>query len=56
MMSAPASAKAGDKGSTGEIIRWTSNGSGEYGRSAFTTAGPMVMLGTKCPSITSIWM
>ena len=26
------------------------------GRSAFTTAGPMVRLGTKCPSITSTWI
>ena len=56
MMSAPASAKASRKGSTGEIIRWTSNGLAVCGRSAFTTAGPMVRLGTKWPSITSTWI
>ena len=56
MMSAPASAKASRNGSTGEIIRWTSNGLAVCGRSAFTTAGPMVMLGTKWPSITSTWI
>jgi hypothetical protein len=44
------------KPSTGEIIRWTSNGLAVCGRSAFTTAGPMEMLGTKCPSITSTWI
>ena len=37
MMSAPASAKASRKRSTGEIIRWTSNGFAVCGRSAFTT-------------------
>ena len=42
--------------STGEIIRWTSNGLAVCGRSAFTTAGPIVRLGTKCPSITSMWI
>src|SRR6185436_1743766 len=26
------------------------------GRSAFTTSGPMVILGTKCPSMTSTWI
>jgi hypothetical protein len=26
------------------------------GRSAFTTIGPMVRLGTKCPSMTSMWI
>jgi hypothetical protein len=26
------------------------------GRSAFTTAGPIVMLGTKWPSMTSMWI
>ena len=56
MMSAPASAKASRKLSTGEIIRWTSNGLALCGRSAFTTAGPIVRLGTKWPSITSIWI
>ena len=56
MMSAPASANASRKVSTGEIIRWTSNGFCVCGRSAFTTAGPMVRLGTKWPSITSMWI
>src|SRR5688500_16278794 len=56
MMSAPASAKASRNESTGEIIRWTSNGLSLCGRRAFTTAGPMVRFGTKCPSITSTWI
>src|SRR5580704_15153242 len=37
-------------------MRWTSNGFLVYGRSAFTTSGPIEMLGTKCPSITSTWI
>ena len=45
-----------EEASTGEIIRWTSNGFFVCGRSALTTAGPMVMLGTKWPSMTSTWM
>ena len=45
IVSAPASAKASRNGSTGEIIRWTSNGLAVCGRSAFTTAGPMVRFG-----------
>jgi hypothetical protein len=56
MMSAPASANAATKGSTGAIIRWTSKVSGLSGLSAATMSGPMVMLGTKWPSITSTWM
>jgi hypothetical protein len=56
MTSAPASAKASRKGSTGEIIRWTSNSLALCGRKAFTTAGPMVRFGTKWPSITSTWI
>src|SRR4029079_13516292 len=56
MMSAPASAKASRKLSTGEIIKCTSNGLVVCGRSAFTTAGPMVRLGTKWPSMTSMWI
>ena len=35
---------------------WTSKGKGECGLSAPTTPGPIVMLGTKCPSMTSIWI
>ena len=54
MMSALASAKASRKPSTGEIIKWTSKGFAEWGRSAFTTAGPIVRLGTKWPSMTSM--
>ena len=45
MMSAPASAKASRNGSTGEIIKWTSNGLAVCGRSAFTTAGPNGQVG-----------
>src|SRR5204863_5777213 len=56
MMSAPASAKASMKGSTGEIIRWTSSGFCVCGLRAFTTAGPIVRFGTKWPSITSTWI
>src|SRR5262245_61963233 len=53
MTSEPASAKASMKGSAGAIIRCTSSGFVVCGRIAFTTAGPIVMLGTKWPSITS---
>ena len=42
--------------STGAIIKWTSSGLAVCGRIAFTTAGPIVMLGTKWPSITSTWI
>ena len=56
MMSAPALANSGTNRSTGEIIRCTSKTLAECGRSAFTTPGPMVRFGTKCPSITSMWM
>ena len=55
MMSAPALAKASIYGSTGAIMRCTSNVFRECGRMARTTSGPSVMFGTKCPSITSIW-
>ena len=37
-------------------MRCTSKGSRLWGRNAFTTPGPMVRLGTKCPSITSTWI
>src|SRR5262245_49576774 len=53
MVSAPAVAKASMKGSAGAIIRCTSSTFLVCGRIAFTTPGPMVMLGTKCPSMTS---
>src|SRR5690242_2082754 len=56
MMSAPASANDSSHISTGLTIRWTSNGLVVCGRSALTTPGPMVRLGTKCPSITSTWI
>ena len=52
-MSAPAATKASRKGSAGAIIRWTSRAVRACGRSAATTSGPRVMLGTKWPSITS---
>ena len=54
MMSAPALAKSAMNWSTGAIIKWTSNTSLVWGRIACTTGAPMVMLGTKWPSITSI--
>src|SRR6185312_15531496 len=37
-------------------MRCTSNGSLLYLRTAFTTIGPIVRLGTKWPSITSTWI
>src|ERR1039458_3990392 len=52
---APASAKAGMKASGSSIIRWQSSGSLVMGRSALTMGGPKVMLGTKWPSMTSMW-
>src|ERR1051326_5321416 len=56
MWSAPALAKACKYGSAGAIIRCTSRSFGVLRRSALTTSGPMVMLGTKWPSITSTWI
>ena len=56
IVSAPASAKAGTSGSTGVTMRCTSNGCLLCLRSAFTTIGPIVRLGTKWPSITSTWI
>src|SRR4051812_143290 len=53
MMSEPALAKASRYGSHGAIIRCTSKIFLLCGRSAFTTSGPIEILGTKCPSITS---
>src|SRR5579883_3450208 len=55
-VSAPASTKAGTSGSTGVTIRWTSNSFLLCLRSAFTTTGPIVRLGTKWLSITSTWI
>ncbi len=54
--SAPASAKAGTSGSTGETMRWQSNGCLLWALRAFTTIGPMVRLGTKWLSMTSTWI
>src|SRR3989338_3209832 len=53
MMSAPASANTSMYLSGSEIIRWTSNGSFVAFLIEATIAGPKVMFGTKCPSITS---
>src|ERR1035437_1338086 len=36
-------------------MRWQSRGSLVMGRRALTTGGPKVMLGTKWPSMTSMW-
>ena len=52
IISAPAFANSGMR-SRFEIIKCTSSGRVVCGRMAFTTAGPMVRFGTKCPSITS---
>ena len=38
------------------IIRWQSSGNSVTLRSDFTTGGPIVRFGTKCPSIISTWM
>src|ERR1700690_3552769 len=38
------------------IMRWQSSGSRVARRKDLTTGGPMVRLGTKCPSMTSTWM
>src|SRR5271165_5638051 len=37
------------------IMRWQSSVTSTAFRKDATTGGPMVMLGTKCPSITSTW-
>src|ERR1700732_367159 len=51
---APASAKAGINSSGLSIIKWQSKiTSGIAARSDLTTGGPMVIFGTKWPSITS---
>ncbi|AEH53145.1 hypothetical protein BCO26_1087 [Heyndrickxia coagulans 2-6] len=56
IVSAPAFAKASKYWSGFSIIKWTSSGSFVTGRTAPTTSGPIVMFGTKWPSITSIWI
>ena len=38
------------------IIRWQSSGNLVALRSDFTTGGPIVRFGTKCPSMMSTWM
>src|SRR5580692_11539720 len=37
-------------------MRWTSSGSRVTGRSDLTTTGPILMFGTKWPSMTSTWI
>src|SRR5687768_13833105 len=37
-------------------MRWTSTGSEVARRTASVTSGPIVICGTKCPSITSTWI
>ena len=54
--SAPASANASTYRSGSTIIRCTSSGRRVASRTAFTTSGPMVMLGTNRPSMTSTWI
>src|SRR5579872_255299 len=56
IQSAPASANAGMYSSGFSIIRWQSSGSLVAFRSDLTSCGPSVILGTKCPSITSTWI
>mmetsp|Transcript_52007 Transcript_52007/g.161393 ORF Transcript_52007/g.161393 Transcript_52007/m.161393 type:complete len:254 (-) Transcript_52007:67-828(-) len=56
MMSAPALAKSSTRCSGSTIMRWqSSSASGSFLRNASTTSGPMVMLGTKRPSMASTW-
>src|SRR5208282_6000652 len=56
IQSAPASAKSAMYWSGFAIIRWQSSGSRVARRKDFTTGGPIVRLGTKCPSMTSTWI
>ena len=53
--SAPARAKASTYRTGLSIIRCTSRNMSVHLRIDFTTGTPMVMLGTKQPSITSTW-
>src|ERR1051325_9613829 len=48
--------KRGMCGSGRSTMRCTSKNFGDRGRIACTTTGPMVMFGTKWPSITSTWI
>src|SRR5712692_7996595 len=54
--STPASAKAFTKCCGWVTIRCASKGTLVRGRIEDTTAGPIVRFGTKCPSITSMWI
>mmetsp|Transcript_22958 Transcript_22958/g.78164 ORF Transcript_22958/g.78164 Transcript_22958/m.78164 type:complete len:247 (+) Transcript_22958:184-924(+) len=56
MMSLPALAKSATRSSGSTIMRCVSSTLSVTGRRASTTSGPMVMLGTKRPSITSMWI
>ena len=56
MMSAPALANSATYRSGSTIIRWQSTTAFVAARTARTTGGPSVMLGTKRPSMTSTWM
>src|ERR1017187_4262916 len=56
IQSTPASANAGMNSSGFSIIRWQSSGNFVALRSDFTTGGPIVRFGTKCPSMMSTWM
>src|SRR5437867_2110979 len=53
--STPASTNAFTKSCGCVTIRWASNGTLVRGRIDLTMAGPIVRLGTKWPSITSMW-
>src|SRR5829696_6723229 len=54
--SQPASTYRGSMPSGRWTMRWASKGSEVWGRAAAMTSGPMVRLGTNCPSITSHWI
>ena len=54
--SAPARTNSATCFSGVSIIRWTSSGRWVARRIAATTSGPMVMGGTKRPSMTSTWI
>src|ERR1700677_3718316 len=53
--SAPASRNGSRYQAGSVIIRWVSKKRSVCSRSDETTGGPMVRLGTKCPSMTSTW-
>src|SRR5262249_6413569 len=54
--SEPASVNSSRNTSGFEIIRWISNGRRVTRRSDSTIGAPIAMFGTKCPSMTSMWM